>query len=399
MKKQQEYYLNLLRLELCAIVIGLSAGVLDTIFGKGLLRVSHMRDAYPYLTIPFLGIAGLLITFLYRRLGGDSQKGMGLVFDVGHGHRQTIPKRLIPLVVLSTWLTHLFGGSAGREGVAVQLGATLATRFSHFKSVKQNTKELVVIGIAAGFAGLFQTPMAATFFALELLVVGIFSLDILFPAFTAAFLASQTSHFLGLEKFSHPLSTSLPLDAQIVGKLMLAGICFAVIGKLFSVALLYLKAKIGNLNQNPYLKIALGGLALSLVLLLFHQGRYSGLGTNLIEASFEGQTIYPYDWLLKLTLTIVTIALGFQGGEVTPLFAIGASFGVVCAPVLGLPVPLVAAVGYVSVFAGATNTLLGPLLIMGEVFGFQTLPYAFVALTMTSLFHRLPSIYQQQKYL
>lgn len=312
MKKKQEYYL-ILRLELCAIVIGLSAGVLDTIFGKGLLRVSQMRDAYPYLTIPFLGIAGLLITFLYRRLGGDSQKGMGLVFDVGHGHRQTIPKRLIPLVVLSTWLTHLFGGSAGREGVAVQLGATLATRFSHFKGVKQNTKELVVIGIAAGFAGLFQTPMAATFFALELLVVGIFSLDILFPAFTAAFLANQTSHFLGLEKFSHPLSNSLPLDAQIVGKLMLVGICFAVIGKLFSVALLYLKAKIGNLNQNPYLKIALGGLALSLVLLLLHQGRYSGLGTNLIEASFEGQTIYPYDWLLKLTLTIVTIALGFQG--------------------------------------------------------------------------------------
>lgn len=398
MDNQRQYYLQLLMLELCAIVVGLSVGVLDTIFGKGLLYVSAIREAYPYFTIPFLGVAGLLIVFLYKRFGGDSQKGMGLVFDVGHDNRQAIPKRLIPLVILTTWLTHLFGGSAGREGVAVQIGATLATRFSRFQCFQQNSKELVLIGIAGGFGGLFQTPMAATFFALELLVIGKFSLHVLFPAFTAAFLASQTSHYLGLEKFSHPMSIGLTLDIQTIGKLLLAGFCFAFVGKMFAISLWYLKAKIGSFVKNPYLKIALGGIGLSLVLLLLYQGRYSGLGTNLIEASFTGQTIYNYDWLLKLLLTVMTITFGFQGGEVTPLFAIGASCGVIIAPFIGLPVLLLAALGYITVFAGATNTLLGPLLIMGEVFGFNNLPYAFIALTAASLFQLLPSIYQAQKH-
>lgn len=397
MQKQDNKIEHLLKLEGCSILVGLSAGLLDVVFGRGLLYVSEVRTSLPYLTIPFLGLVGLIITYGYQRFGGESRKGMGLVFEVGHGQRESIPMRLIPLVIVSTWLTHLFGGSAGREGVAVQLGATLASSLSRFKFLKLYARELLVIGIAAGFGGLFQTPMAATLFAIELLIVGRLSLHLLFPAFTAAYLASSISYFLGLEKFGYLIKSDLPFTITNITKLLLVGVLFALVGKLFALGLGYLKSRLSYIIANPYLKIFLGGILLSVVLLTLDQGRYSGLGTNLIEASFLGREISPYDWLLKLMITIFTIAIGFQGGEVTPLFAIGASFGVVIAPLFGLPVALVAGLGYVAVFAAATNTILGPLMVMGEVFGFANIPYAFVVLVVVSLWQKAPSIYSLQQ--
>lgn len=397
MQKQDSKIGHFLKLEGCSILVGLSAGLLDVVFGRGLLYVSEMRTSLPYLTIPFLGLAGLIITYGYQRFGGESRKGMGLVFEVGHGQRESIPMRLIPLVIVSTWLTHLFGGSAGREGVAVQLGATLASSLSRFKFLKLYARELLIIGIAAGFGGLFQTPMAATLFAIELLIVGRLSLHLLFPAFTAAYLASSISYFLGLEKFGYLIKSDLPFTTTNITKLLLVGVLFALVGKLFALGLGYLKSRLSYIIANPYLKIFLGGILLSVVLLTLDQGRYSGLGTNLIEASFLGREISPYDWLLKLMITIFTIAIGFQGGEVTPLFAIGTSFGVVIAPLFGLPVDLVAGLGYVAVFAAATNTILGPLMIMGEVFGFANIPYAFVVLVVVSLWQKASSIYSLQQ--
>ncbi|ESV55118.1 voltage-gated chloride channel protein [Streptococcus agalactiae LMG 14747] len=397
MQKQDSKIGHFLKLEGCSILVGLSAGLLDVVFGRGLLYVSEMRTSFPYLTIPFLGLAGLIITYGYQRFGGESRKGMGLVFEVGHGQRESIPKRLIPLVIVSTWLTHLFGGSAGREGVAVQLGATLASSLSRFKFLKLYARELLIIGIAAGFGGLFQTPMAATLFAIELLIVGRLSLHLLFPAFTAAYLASSISYFLGLEKFGYLIKSDLPFTTTNITKLLLVGVLFALVGKLFALGLGYLKSRLSYIIANPCLKIFLGGILLSVVLLTLDQGRYSGLGTNLIEASFLGREISPYDWLLKLMITIFTIAIGFQGGEVTPLFAIGTSFGVVIAPLFGLPVDLVAGLGYVAVFAAATNTILGPLMIMGEVFGFANIPYAFVVLVVVSLWQKASSIYSLQQ--
>ncbi|MEQ9809238.1 chloride channel protein [Streptococcus jiangjianxini] len=398
MKQQSRYYRCLLSLEIASLMVGVSAGILTTLFGRGLLFVSEIRTQFPYWTIPFLGLVGPLIAFLYQKFGGESFKGMSLVFEVEHDKREKIPKRLVPLVILTTWLTHLFGGSAGREGVAVQLGATIATTFTSLRSLKNYRKELLVIGMAAGFGGLFQTPMAATFFALEILVIGKIRFHLFLPVFTAAFIASQTSHSLGLEKFHHLIRSDLPLDFLTIGKLLIAGLFFALIGKCFALSLHLIKAKLTKIVPNPYFKMAIGGLILSFILLILEHGRYSGLGTNLIEASFLGSKIYVYDWILKLFLTVVTIALGFQGGEVTPLFSIGASFGVILAPFLGLPIELLAALGYIAVFASATNTILGPLLIMGEVFGFANTPYAFIVLTIVSCLQYLPSIYHLQKH-
>ena len=223
------------------------------------------------------------------------------------------------------------------------------------------------MGMAAGFGGLFQTPIAATFFALEVLTLGQLSLPILVPTLIASFVASTTSHLLGLEKFSHFVSESL--------------------------------TKVASLLPNPYYRVLLGSVVLTCLLLILWKGRYTGLGTNLIALSVGGGTIYPLDWLLKLLLTVFTLSLGFQGGEVTPLFAIGASLGAVLAPVLGLPIPLVAGLGYLSVFGSSTNTLLAPIFIGVEVFGpANALPYAIV-MAFAYLINHKTSIYGQQKML
>lgn len=393
----QHSYGLCLRLAMVGVIIGLLAGIVDTIFGRVLLYIGDIRlTALPYL-LPFLGLVGVVIVFFYQRFGKEAQKGMALMFEVAYGERKTIPLILIPLVVMSTWLTHLFGGSAGREGVAVQLGATIAHRFYPYFTFPNASQVLVVTGMAAGFAGLFQTPLAALFFGLEVLMIGQLQLYALIPCLFAVYTASSLSNLLGLEKFSHLLPLTQTITVEVFLKCVLLGLLFGMTGNLFVYLQGLLKKQAAAYVRNPYWRIALIGLSLSLALSLAHFGRYAGLGTNLIEASFSTHHIYSYDFLLKLLFTTLTLAAGFQGGEVTPLFAIGASLGVVLAPIFGLPVELVAAAGYISVFASATNTLLAPILIGGEVFGFQNLPFFTITIIISYILNFSQSIYGAQK--
>ena len=380
-----------------SILMGLVIGTIDTIFGRTLIFLSEVRTLHSLYLIPFLAFAGLVIVFLYQKYGGKSSKGMTLIFEVGHGVENHIPKRLIPLVIVTTWLTHLFGGSAGREGVAVQLGATVSHWFCKKFSIPNTSKVFLVTGMAAGFAGLFQTPLAAVLFAMEVLVVGNLQLTALYPAMIASLVAAWTSHALGLEKFMQLISAHLGLSPILVIKLVLLGVLFGLCGNLFAYALSWSKKKAAIIFPNPYKRIVVMGIFLSIVFLLLDKGRYSGLGTNLIAASFAGQPVYVYDWLFKLLLTVLTLSAGFQGGEVTPLFAIGTSLGVLLASLFGLPVGLVAALGYAAVFGSATSTFLGPILIGCEVFGFTNFPYFFIVCAVAFSLHRQHSIYGAQK--
>ena len=384
-----------------ALMIGAIVGVIDTLFGRVLIGIGEVRTDYLLYLLPFLALAGILITYLNRNYGGKSQKGMELLFEVGEGKEKNIPKRLIPLTILSTWMTHLFGGSAGREGVAVQLGGTVAHALRREGLGPNASRIYLVTGMAAGFGGLFQTPLAAIFFAMEVLVVGRLEWRALYPATIAAFVASWTSHTLGLEKFTQVISDKLSLSPHVFLKLLVLGVIFGLTGKLFAYLLGRLKTSFAKTFANPYVRIGVVGLGLSVLLYLIGTGRYTGLGTNLISQSFAGtdgkSLITGADWILKLLFTVTTIAAGYKGGEVTPLFSIGASLGFWLAPFLGLPVYLVAALGYAAVFAGATSTTIGPILIGCEVFGFQHWPaFLLVCLVATRLFPAL-SIYGGQK--
>lgn len=384
-----------------ALIIGAIVGVIDTLFGRVLIGIGEVRTDYLLYLLPFLALAGILITYLNRNYGGKSQKGMELLFEVGEGKEKNIPKRLIPLTILSTWMTHLFGGSAGREGVAVQLGGTVAHALRREGLGPNASRIYLVTGMAAGFGGLFQTPLAAIFFAMEVLVVGRLEWRALYPATIAAFVASWTSHTLGLEKFTQVISDKISLSPHVFLQLLVLGVIFGLTGKLFAYLLGQLKTSFAKTFANPYVRIGVVGLGLSILLYLIGTGRYTGLGTNLISQSFAGadskSLITGADWILKLLFTVTTIAAGYKGGEVTPLFSIGASLGVWLAPFFGLPVYLVASLGYAAVFAGATSTTIGPILIGCEVFGFQHWPaFLLVCLVATRLFPAL-SIYGGQK--
>ncbi|HFU3985248.1 TPA: chloride channel protein [Streptococcus suis] len=378
-----------------SILIGLIAGLVTTLFGKILLEVGDLRSEFFTYLIPFLPLAGLVIVFVYQKWGREVQAGMGLVFRVGQGENMQISPVLIPLIITTTWLSHLFGASVGREGVAVQLGASL----SHWLQKQGFThlpKDMITkIGMAAGFAGLFQTPLAASFFAIEVLIVGQYSWTSLPYCLVAAFTASTTSHLLGLEKFSHAIATT-SFQFTDSFKWILVALCFGFIGNLFAWFLAQAKNISTRWFPNPYIKIAIMGVGLTVLLFFFHQGRYAGLGTNLIDASLAGEQVFAYDWLIKLLLTCLCLVAGFQGGEVTPLFAIGASAGAVLAGLLGLPTELVVALGYCAVFGTATNTLLAPIFIGYEVFGANLIPYAIPVLAIAYLVNRKQTIYGMQ---
>ncbi len=408
-------WLSLPILTIVAVLLGAIVGALTAFFGQVLLAVSAVRDANPLYWIPGLALIGVAIVLGYKKFGKGTERGMDMVFGVAHGKESEIPLRMIPMVAVSTWLTHLFGGSAGREGVAIQIGATLGHNISKKIHIENASKILLIAGMAAGFAGLFQTPLAAIALALEVLLVGYLNLSALLPATVAAFTAYKVSEMLGLEKFSVNLSTIFPdwnvagllwnetgLNIQFVLKLALLGVLFGIVGGGFAKLLSLAKKLAANKLSNAVKRIAFVGIAISLLLLLFWQGRYAGLGTNLIDYCFAngaavGTTVFACDWILKFALTIATIAVGFKGGEVTPLFAIGATFGAWVAAMVGVPLPLAAALGYAAVFGGATNTLLAPIFIGAEIFGFDTLPAFFIVCVFAFVCNGGQSIYAQKK--
>lgn len=394
---------ELIKLVGYGIAIGIVVGILDTIFGKGLTLVTGVREQYSVWLLPFLAPIGVFILWSLDKFGGNSKQGMGLIFKVGHGSEREIPLRLIPFVTVGTWLTHLFGGSAGREGVAVQIGATCSHAIEKMMRKEENverTKLFLVAGMAAGFSGLFGTPFAALLFALEVLVVGSIHYEALFLAFSASFTASYVTKFCGLEHFSYHLHISATLNWKLFFVLIFLGSIFGVVGGSFAFLLKKMKQILPTVRgmKDGKFRIFYGGILLTIVLFLLEKGRYSGLGTNLIHFAFyESEQLHNYDWLFKLLLTVFTLAIGYLGGEVTPLFSIGASLGAFVAPLIGIPVVFGAALGYVGVFCGATNTFFAPIFIGGEIFGFEYIPYFFIVCVMGKIISGTHTIYGEQK--
>ncbi len=382
-----------------ALVLGVIIGAIDAFFGKVLLKITDFREENWMYLLPFLAVAGLFIVFIYDRFGKEIKNGMRVVLDNARNNISSVKLRLIPFVTLSTWLTHLFGGSAGREGVAVQIGGTLGS-FVSCKlrlSDKNSAKILTISGMAAGFGGLFRTPMAAVFFATEVLSEGTIEITALLPSFVAAFSASIVSGYLGLQKFSPELGITFELDPKNTAVLCFAGIIFGIVGGLFAYLLKLAKKLFAGLIKNPYFRIAAMGAAVSLLSMLLFSGRYSGLGTNIINAAVTGGDIYYWDFAVKFILTILTIAAGYQGGEVTPLFSIGAALGAVIGMIFDLPVVFVAALGYAAVFGAATNTLIAPVFIGAEVFGYEYLPYFFAVCVLAYVSNGNNSIYAYER--
>jgi H+/Cl- antiporter ClcA len=367
---KQTVYPNLIFWILSILLVGLVVGSFSALFLVGLEFATDTRNSND-LWIMLLPVGGAVIGTGYYFLSKGVEQESNLMISEMIQPKQRIHWKLAPLVFFGTILTHLFGGSAGREGTAVQMGGTIADQFGAvFKRAQLNRKILIRMGVAAGFAGVFGTPLTGLLFALELDRKIKFNVAGFAPVLLASFLADYSCQFWGVGHTQYIVGQLPDFSFQSVGLVLLAALLFGLVAYFFSISKKYLSQGLAYLIPNSIVRISLGGLIIAVVALKFDFHSYLGLGIPSIEESFIQESGVEV-FLLKLLFTVFTLAVGFKGGEATPLFFIGATLGSYLAVYLPLEVSFLAGIGFISVFAGATNTPLACAVMGMEMFGVE----------------------------
>ena len=381
-----------LRWLLLASLVGALAGTASAGFLVSLEWATAWREAHGW-ALALLPVGGLLVGLAYHYFGNRVVRGNNLILDEIHQPSATIPLRLVPLVLGGTLLTHLLGGSAGREGTAVQMGGALADQLARWLP-RRERRLLLIAGMSAGFASVFGTPLAGTIFGLEVFLLGAVRYEAIWPSLVAAVVADAVTRVWGVGHTHYPALAALPLTATGLGATLLAGALFGLAARSFA-ALTHAISRVFNRIAYPPLRPVVGGALVALALWALGTMRYAGLGVPVIVEAFQHR-LGAQDFILKLLLTALTLGAGFKGGEVTPLFFIGAALGSALAGVLPLPVALLAGMGFVAVFAGAANTPLACLLMGLELFGVQAGVYLALACVVAYLFSGHTGIYGAQ---
>ena len=379
---------------LICLLIGIIAGGISAFFLKSLDWATNYREANQWI-IWLLPVGGFIIGLSYHLYGSSVVKGNNLLLEEFHSPKKIIPFRMIPLVLFGTVATHLFGGSAGREGTAVQIGGAVADRFSKwFRLSKSDRKILIIAGIAAGFASVFGTPLAGGIFALEVLVIGKIRLGAIIPSFMAAILANYFCVIWDVPHTHYHIDTVANMTPINLLWALLAGILFGLVAMLFSKSAHFWNDIFKKIKYPP-LRPVIGGVVLAVVIYAMGTTKYIGLGVPYIVESFESQ-MNSYDFVLKLLFTTFTLGAGFKGGEVTPLFYIGATLGNVLCWFIPLPMPMLAGMGFVAVFAGATNTPIACTIMGIELFGIEAGVFIAIACSTSYLFSGHSGVYASQ---
>jgi len=386
----------ILKWTLFSLIIGSLIGSASAGFLISLDWVTNFREDHIWM-IAFLPVSGLLIGLLYHYYGRNVEAGNNLLIDNIHNPKDIIPLRMAPFVYLGTIVTHLFGGSAGREGTAIQMAGSIADQFSKaFRLSSSDRKILLIAAVAGGFGSVFGTPLAGAIFGMEFFLLGRIRYNAIFPAFLTAAFADwitklwQAKHTHYHIDFVPELSLPNLLYAIIAG--LIFGICAATFSKLMHKTSDIFRAKI----QYPPLRPVVGGIIVAAAVFLIGSTKYIGLGIPVIVESFSNQ-LPSYDFALKMIFTIITLSAGFKGGEVTPLFFIGATLGNALALFIPLPLALLAGMGFVAVFAGATNTPIACTIMAIELFGVECGVYVAIACVVSYLLSGNTSIYKNQQ--
>jgi H+/Cl- antiporter ClcA len=384
------------KLLLLSCVVALLAGTASALFLHSLVWATAMRDSHRYL-LCLLPLAGFVVGWVYLRYGSRVEAGNNLLIDEIHDPTRIVPLRMVPLVLWGTVMSHLFGASVGREGTAVQMGGALADQLTHLlKLGNADRRILLMCGIAAGFASVFGTPLAGAVFALEVLAIGRMRYDALFPCLLAAIVADQVGLAWGVLHTHYAIQLIPAISGWTLLATLVAGALFGLTGKLFADSTHALSARIKHYVKYPPLRPLLGGLLLLAIVWPTGADRYIGLGIPVIVDAFQ-QPLASYDFAAKLGLTVLSLASGFKGGEVTPLFFIGATLGNALSPLLHLPFSLLAGLGFVAVFAGAANTPLASTIMAMELFGSEVGIYAALACVASYYFSGHSGIYRSQR--
>lgn len=356
---------------LLAVPTGLVCGVVGTAFHLSVEYVTELRAAQSWLLL-CLPLAGLAIVALYKVTKCEGVGTNNIIRAVQSG--EPVSLLLVPAIFLGTVLTHLCGGSAGREGAALQMGGSIGWNVGKLLHLSDYARRTATIsGMAAFFSALFGTPLTAALFAMMVEDVGLTFTSAFVPAFTSALIAYGVSVACGIAPTSFAIQTVPALGLISAIQAAALGILCALVSRLFCRMLHTLEHQLPRRMPNPWLRAALGGVAVVAFSYLFGVGRYNGAGMGVITAAVEQGTALPWDFACKIFLTALTLAVGFKGGEVVPSFFIGATFGCVAGPLLGLPAGFAAAIGLISVFCGAANALIPSILLGFELFHGQGL--------------------------
>ena len=389
------------------IPMAMLIGSASAFFLWSLDALTHVRFANAWL-LWLLPLAGLAIGWVYHHYGKSAAGGNNLLIDEIHQPGAGVPRRMAPLILLGTLVTHLFGGSAGREGTALQMGGGIASTFARLlKLDAASVRLLLMAGVAAGFGSVFGTPIAGAVFALEVLVIGRMQYDALIPCFIASLVADWTCAAWGIHHTHYHVavaSVCAQPDFMLFGKVILAAIAFGLAGGFFALCSHKLSEVFKRFIPRPEFRPVAGGVLVIGMFFLCGTPDYLGLGVLgnrpdaiTLPAMFTSADIPANAWIWKLAFTVVTLSAGFKGGEVTPLFFIGAALGNTLAVAVGAPVDLFAALGFVAIFSGATNTPLASTLLGMELFGAGNGLYLATACIIAYRFSGHTGIYAAQR--
>ena len=381
---------------LLSLIVAILAGTASAFFLFALDKVTAWREAHGWI-IWLLPVAGFVVAWIYLKLGKEVEAGNNMIIDEIHDPKKVIPLRMAPLILGATITSHLFGASVGREGTAVQMGAALADQLTPiFRMDKEARRLLIMTGISAGFASVFGTPLAGAIFGLEVLMIGRMRYDAILPCFFAAIAGEQVGKLWGLQHMHYAVSAVPEITLLTLAATLVAGIIFGLVGMLFARSV----HGLGDLMKKhvsyaPWRPV-IGGIVVAVAVWALGSQRYIGLGIPVISEAFN-QPLPIWDAIGKMAFTIVSLGSSFKGGEVTPLFYIGATLGNALAPLLQLPFSTLAALGFVAVFAGASNTPIASTVMAIELFGPAIGPYAGIACVVSYLFSGHTGIYRAQR--
>ncbi len=385
---------NLLKWLLLASLIGVIVGAASTLFAHVLTYVTNFRASHHFMLLG-LPLAGLIIVFLYDKFGKDDG-GVNQVFSTIKA-KDHVPAMSAPLIFIATALTHLTGGSAGREGAAVQLGGSIADLLGKYMPLDEEDRHVMVMcGMSAAFAALFGTPMAAALFALEVVSVGVMYYGALMPCMIAALVASGFSANMGVHAEAFHVNNIPEFTIINAVKMGIVALACAGISILFCILLKKTGQLYGRYLKNKYIRVVVAAFLVIGITCILQTADYMGAGANLIVEAIEHEGVAPAAFFWKMLLTAITMKAGFKGGEIVPSFCIGATFGCVFGGLLGLSPSIAAACGMVAVFCGVTNCPLTATIIAFEMFGFEGASFYVLAVAICYATSGYYSLYKEQ---
>lgn len=378
-----------------AVVSGIVIGGIGTLFHRCLSIVTQTRAKYPYI-IWLLPFGGLLIVGAYRLLRDENDAGTNLVISSIHSGDK-LPARQAPLIFLSTLITHLCGGSAGREGAALQIGGSIGNKIGELLRMEEKDRHIMTMcGMSAAFSALFGTPMAAAVFSMEVVSVGIMHYAALVPCVIASLVAHGIAVYFGTPEEVFPVKALPDFTIGAAVKISVLAILCAFVSILFCVLLHHAAHLYQRFFKNAYIRIFVGGCLVIVLTFLVGDQRYNGSGMALIEECMEG-SVRPEMFLMKILFTAVTLGAGYKGGEIVPSFCIGGTFGCLFGTIIGFSPALCTAVGMAAVFCGVTNCPITSLLICFELFGYEGMPYFLLTVAFSYMFSGYYGLYHSQK--